>query len=80
MAQAPRLAGTGREQSVVVPSSKCETSGLEHPGLQNLRRIGLATRDAHGLYAELGFTPLSRPENQMEKRSPRPSYLKSTPA
>src|SRR3990172_3021034 len=39
MAQAPRLAGTGREQPVVVPSSNCETSGLAaidqrafHPG------------------------------------------------
>ncbi|OHE82460.1 MAG: GNAT family N-acetyltransferase [Verrucomicrobia bacterium RIFCSPLOWO2_12_FULL_64_8] len=52
---------------------------LDHPGLQNLRRFSLATRDAHGLYAGFGFTPLAKPASQMEKRSPRPSYLKSTP-
>jgi hypothetical protein len=26
----------------------------------------LATRDAHGVYAKLGFTPLARPEQWME--------------
>ncbi|MCZ9345490.1 GNAT family N-acetyltransferase, partial [Streptomyces sp. TRM76130] len=30
-----------------------------------LRRILLATRDAHGVYAKLGFTPLERPEEWM---------------
>ncbi|POY38355.1 GNAT family N-acetyltransferase [Solitalea longa] len=30
----------------------------EHPDLQGLRRMLLATRDAHGLYAQFGFTPL----------------------
>lgn len=39
-----------------------------HPGLQNLRRMLLATADAHGLYAQFGFSPLSRPEWMMEKR------------
>src|SRR5580698_7065809 len=33
----------------------------EHPELQGLRRFMLATRDAHGLYAEFGFTPLANP-------------------
>jgi GNAT superfamily N-acetyltransferase len=28
---------------------------LTHPDLQGLRRISLATRDAHGLYAQFGF-------------------------
>jgi GNAT superfamily N-acetyltransferase len=37
-----------------------------HPDLQTLRRFSLATRDAHGLYEKFGFTPLKRPENQME--------------
>jgi GNAT superfamily N-acetyltransferase len=42
----------------------------EHPELQGLRRWSLATADAHGLYSQFGFTPLSRPENWMEKFKP----------
>ena len=45
---------------------------VSHPRLQNLRRFALATRDAHGLYAQFGFTPPARPETQMEKRLPHP--------
>ena len=30
-----------------------------HPDLQGLRRLHLATRDAHGLYAGFGFTSLT---------------------
>lgn len=37
-----------------------------HPDLQGLRRWTLATRDAHGLYRQFGFTPLARPERFME--------------
>jgi GNAT superfamily N-acetyltransferase len=37
-----------------------------HPELQGLRRFLLATRDAHGLYAQFGFTPLARPATFME--------------
>jgi len=37
-----------------------------HPGLQGLRRWLLATRDAHGVYAPLGFVPLAAPERWME--------------
>ena len=40
---------------------------LAHPQLQNLRRFILATRDAHGLYKQFGFTPLSIPERWMER-------------
>jgi GNAT superfamily N-acetyltransferase len=29
-----------------------------HPALQNLRRWILTTRDAHGLYSQVGFTPV----------------------
>jgi GNAT superfamily N-acetyltransferase len=37
-----------------------------HPDLQGLRRWMLATQDAHGLYAQFGFTPLKAPERWME--------------
>jgi len=43
---------------------------LAHPDLQGLRRILLATRDAHGLYSQYGFTPLQAPERWMEKFNP----------
>jgi GNAT superfamily N-acetyltransferase len=35
---------------------------LAHPDLQGLRRIELATDDAHGLYERFGFEPLKRVE------------------
>jgi GNAT superfamily N-acetyltransferase len=38
-----------------------------HPDLQNLRRWGLITRDAHALYAAHGYAPLAKPENYMER-------------
>ena len=37
-----------------------------HPGLQGLRRWSLSTLDAHGLYAQVGFTPLNFPDRYME--------------
>ena len=37
-----------------------------HPDLQGLRRFGLATRDAHGLYEKFGFTALAHPDSHME--------------
>ena len=37
-----------------------------HADLQGLRRFMLATRDAHGLYAQFGFTPLANPSRVME--------------
>jgi GNAT superfamily N-acetyltransferase len=37
-----------------------------HPALQNLRRWILTTRDAHGLYSQVGFTPVKFPERYME--------------
>jgi GNAT superfamily N-acetyltransferase len=39
---------------------------LEHPDLQGLRRLLLATSNAHGLYGRYGFTALTRPSNFME--------------
>ena len=43
---------------------------LAHPDLQGLRRMVLATRDAHGLYAKFGFTPLASPPRWMERWDP----------
>jgi len=43
---------------------------VSHPDLQGLRRWVLATRDAHGLYRQFGFTPLKRPEVFMERHEP----------
>ena len=43
---------------------------VEHPQLQGLRRITLATRDAHGLYQQFGFTSLKNPELFMELWNP----------
>ncbi len=40
---------------------------MTHPDLQGLRRWSLATRDAHGLYQQFGFTELSDPSLWMEK-------------
>ena len=39
-----------------------------HPELQGLRRWMLATSDAHGLYAQYGFTALASPDRIMEWR------------
>lgn len=41
-----------------------------HPDVQGLRRMLLVTRDAHGLYAGLGFTPLAAPDRFMERHRP----------
>ena len=38
---------------------------LAHPGLQGLRRIMLATKDAHQLYEQCGFTSMTNPERYM---------------
>ncbi|RAJ97427.1 acetyltransferase (GNAT) family protein [Larkinella arboricola] len=40
---------------------------MSHPDLQVIRRWLLATRDAHGLYRQFGFTELAKPETIMEK-------------
>jgi N-acetylglutamate synthase-like GNAT family acetyltransferase len=39
---------------------------MTHKDLQGLKRWGLATNDAHGLYEKFGFTQLSKPQNMME--------------
>jgi len=40
---------------------------VEHPELRCMRLWVLGTRDAHGLYEKIGFTPLSAPEKWMQK-------------
>lgn len=39
---------------------------MAHPDLQGLRRFMLATRDAHGLYEQFGFTEVAHPSRLME--------------
>ena len=43
---------------------------MEHRDLQGLRRMVLATADAHGLYKQVGFTALAKPEIYMELMNP----------
>ena len=43
---------------------------MAHPDLQGVRNFLLATRDAHGLYAKYGFTPLAEPQRWMAIRKP----------
>jgi GNAT superfamily N-acetyltransferase len=43
---------------------------MSHPDVHGLRRFNLATRDAHGLYARFGFTPLAHAERWMELHKP----------
>jgi len=44
------------------------TALLEHPDLAGLRNWMLATEDAHGLYATLGFAPVANPARLMQRR------------
>lgn len=43
---------------------------MSHPDLQRLRRMILATKDAHGLYEKFGFTPLINVERWMHILDP----------
>lgn len=42
---------------------------LSHPGLKGLRRICLATKDAHKLYEKYGFEVTQTPGNWLEKKN-----------
>ena len=59
----PEFRGRGIAKSLM-------QSVLGHPELQNLRIFLLATRDAHGLYAQFGFRPLVSPERWMAIQDP----------
>ena len=39
---------------------------MSHKDLQALKRWGLGTNDAHGLYEKFGFKQLAKPQNMME--------------
>lgn len=43
---------------------------FDHAQVHRLRRMMLATRDAHALYAQYGFTPLGAPDRIMELHRP----------
>lgn len=43
-----------------------------HPELQGLRLWTLFTRDAHGLYRQVGFREARYPDRLMERRQPQP--------
>jgi GNAT superfamily N-acetyltransferase len=50
----------------------------QHPALQNLRRWILTTRDAHGLYSQVGFMPVKSPERFMELHRPDVYEIRKT--
>ncbi len=43
---------------------------VDHPQFAAIRRFALVTKDAHGVYEPLGFHPLIRPQNFMERLAP----------
>ena len=45
---------------------------MNHRELRGLRRWHLVTRDAHGLYAQFGFKPVSVPERHMMRLVKKP--------
>jgi GNAT superfamily N-acetyltransferase len=47
---------------------------LDHPDLQGLRRIMLATADAHDLYRGYGFEELDDPARYLARRAPGDLY------
>lgn len=49
---------------------------MQQPNFEGIRRWSLATRDAHGLYAQFGFTPVDKPELWMQIFTP---YLVAEP-
>ncbi|MER5708206.1 GNAT family N-acetyltransferase [Streptomyces sp. NPDC002122] len=54
----PRARGTGLGTALV-------EAVRDHLAPHGLRRILLATADAHGVYKKVGFTPLQNPDNWM---------------
>lgn len=39
---------------------------VNYPNFSNVKKLGLATADAHGLYSQYGFCLIKKPENVME--------------
>ena len=53
---------------------------VDHPRFAGIRRIGLVTADAHGVYEKLGFHALLRPDRYMERLSAQAAaMLKAAP-
>ncbi len=50
---------------------------IEYDRLKGVRRFTLATSDAHGLYEQFGFTPVSSPQSFMERYFPN-VYVKES--
>ncbi len=48
---------------------------LDHPDFAGIRRTALVTRDAHGVYAALGFHAPLRPDRYMERLAPEFAHL-----
>jgi len=48
---------------------------VDHPRFAGIRRIGLVTADAHGVYEALGFHALLRPNRYMERLDPAAAAL-----
>ena len=46
-------------------------SVMAHPDLQGLRRMMLATTDAHGMYRAFGFTSIPEPDKLMQRHNPK---------
>ena len=53
--------------------------GARAPGSEGQRRILLGTDDAHGLYTQLGFTPLDHTERFMDIFRPAPGSTAPAP-
>lgn len=48
---------------------------VDHPRFAGIRRFALVTADAHGVYADVGFKALMRPERYMERLSAQATAL-----
>ncbi|MCC6241682.1 MAG: GNAT family N-acetyltransferase [Gemmatimonadaceae bacterium] len=59
-------------------SKRMLESLLQRQELQGLRRMMLATRDAHALYEKFGFTALAAPARFMELHNPH-AYASAAP-
>jgi len=59
---APEYRGRGIAKALV-------RAMIDHPELVGVSMMLLRTRDAHGLYAQFGFGPLSNPDEMMVRRS-----------
>lgn len=51
-------------------SKKLMHAMLNHDVLKHIKMWRLATRDAHSLYQQFGFTALAHPDNLMERKIP----------